>query len=403
MICLLTEKKIIYLVYFLPISLFIGSTISNLTIILIVVFFCFDHIKYKTFNILKDKILPILSIYIYLILNAIFISQNVDSMVRAIGFIRFPLLAFALAYYFSLHNNKYQDKIIKAWFVIYIIVTIDIIFEFIVGYNLLGLKSTYPGRIASFTGDEMKIGAYFYGFLIFSFFFLQKHFDKQKYLFLFLFLITALLIGERSNLLKFFILTLALFLFIDKKFFWRKIFTIISFIIIGSIIIKFVPAIKSRFVHHLYSSSFAKVERFNIENLVKVNLHINHYHTAVQVFKKNLLFGVGIKNFRNESYKIEYNPIEGVNGGGNHPHQLHFEILSELGIVGYILIFGTMLYLIIKNIKILNKTKNIYLIGSILFILVSLVPILPSGSFFTSYSAAFFWIGFSFLIKFKFI
>ena len=57
--------------------------------------------------------------------------------------------------------------------IIYIIVTIDIIFEFVVGYNLLGLKSTYPGRIASFTGDEMKIGAYFYGFLIFSFFVLK--------------------------------------------------------------------------------------------------------------------------------------------------------------------------------------------------------------------------------------
>ena len=37
---------------------------------------------------------------------------------------------------------------------------------------MLGFQSTYPGRIASFTGDEMKIGNFYFAllFIVLSFF-----------------------------------------------------------------------------------------------------------------------------------------------------------------------------------------------------------------------------------------
>ena len=70
-----------------------------------------------------------------------------------------------------------------------------------------------------------------------------------------------------------------------------------------------------------------------------------------------------------------------------HPHQIHFEILSELGLVGYILILSNLIILIINNFK--TKINN-YKKGAILFILASILPFLPSGSFFTSYGALIF-------------
>ena len=64
-----------------------------------------------------------------------------------------------------------------------------------------------------------------------------------------------------------------------------------------------------------------------------------HYDTAYQIYKNNKLFGVGLKNFRIECNKTKYFNSEfkrSKNRCATHPHQIHFEILSETGIVGYI-------------------------------------------------------------------
>ena len=66
-----------------------------------------------------------------------------------------------------------------------------------------------------------------------------------------------------------------------------------------------------------------------------------------------------------------------VGHGSTHPHQLHFEILSELGIIGYILIISNFILIIFKQ----TSLKTLLTKGSILFLIASLFPLLPSGSF----------------------
>ena len=73
-------------------------------------------------------------------------------------------------------------------------------FEFFVGKNILGFESSYYGRIASFTGDELKIGGFYFGFLFICLAFENK--KKLFGLFLIIFFVIALIIGERSNFLK---------------------------------------------------------------------------------------------------------------------------------------------------------------------------------------------------------
>ena len=65
--------------------------------------------------------------------------------------------------------------------------------------------------------------------------------------------------------------------------------------------------------------------------------YLSHYYIAYKIFKDHKVFGTGFKSFRIESRK-EYQ-IKDIYGASTHPHQIHFEILSELGIVGYLLIF----------------------------------------------------------------
>ena len=95
-----------------------------------------------------------------------------------------------------------------------------------------------------------------------------------------------------------------------------------------------------------------------------------------------------------------YNLVEGARrGGSTHPHQIHFEILSETGLVGYILLFGMLIYFMVKGLNSFVKSKNILNLSAFIFVLATLLPLIPSGSFFTSYTATLFWINFSFLLK----
>ena len=123
-----------------------------------------------------------------------------------------------------------------------------------------------------------------------------------------------------------------------------------------------------------------------------------HYNTAYKIFKENFYFGIGIKNFRNEVRKEIYVDNEfkfTEKRVTTHPHQVHYEFLSETGIVGYLaflfFIFSS-LYLAIKSYF---KNGNLYQLSGIIFVITSILPIIPSGSFFSTYSSGIFWINFA--------
>ena len=82
-------------------------------------------------------------------------------------------MAYAISYYFE----KFKIKILRNWFLFFLLVTIDLAIEFIFGKNILGFESSYPARLASFTGDELKIGGYYFGFIFLA---LSIFFEKKK-------------------------------------------------------------------------------------------------------------------------------------------------------------------------------------------------------------------------------
>ena len=59
----------------------------------------------------------------------------------------------------------------------------------------------------------------------------------------------------------------------------------------------------------------------------------DHYKTAFLIFKDYKFSGVGLKNYRiiiyDENNKYNFNP-------STHPHEKHLELLSELGLTGYL-------------------------------------------------------------------
>ena len=389
----------IFLISILPLGLIIGTLVSNTIIFFICIFFIYDLTIKKSFFYLNQKnFYFLIIIYVYLILNSYFISENHQSLIKSFGFLRFIILTYAISYYFI----EKGDKILKIWTLFFIIVSFDILFEYVFGKNILGFESQYPARIASFSGDEMKIGGYYFGFILLSLFYLKKYRKNLFLIFLVIFFIISLLIGERSNFIKIFIMYFLFFIFFYNISSLKKFFAIIFFFFISiSIIIK-TPGLKSKFYNHIVDQDL--IESFQTKNkdidymkVISNNRHLSHYYVAIEIFKENKLFGSGFKSFRIESPKKKYQK-NGVFGASTHPHQFHFEILSELGLVGYILIFSNLIYILFKKF---DYNKDLIRTGALLFILSSLTPILPSGSFFTSYGATIFFINYSFLIQTK--
>ena len=382
----------------LPITLFVGTGLSNLVVILIDCFLINELLKNKNFKFFKNNFFYILIfLWLFLLLNSIFIAQTADSFIRSFGVLRFILFAFSIKYFFYNKPTSFKKTILNFWFFLFLITTIDLLYELFTGADLLGFKSNYNGRLAGFTGDELRIGAYYIGFILITL--SHPFFDNKKIGILFfslIFLITALVIGERSNFIKlFFILSIFLILINRKENFKKFFLFLVIFTSFVTITTLNNVMLKTRFIEDIY----APIKDNGISNFIKNSRHGKHYDIAIRIFKQNPIFGIGVKNFRHKSVLNEYNIYEKKEGHSTHPHQIHFELLSETGLVGYLIFLFFFSYSILYGFNSYLKKNNTLALCGTLFLIATIVPILPMGSFFSSYGASIFWINFGLLIS----
>ena len=342
------EKKLdmpsllaVSIISLLPIIFILGTGLLNFFIILLDLIFLYELFSKKKLKLLNNKFFKSLILFwIILLITLIFSISFIDSISRSFGFIRFILFSFAINYYFF--NNQLKNIILKFWTIFFLIISLDLIFEYFFGFNTLGFKSYIPGRLSGFFNQELKIGHLYSAFIlitltsIYMFFkdlnILGKKFFKkiiQKngfYIFLIIFLFIAFIIGERSNFIKTLIITILFVFLIDNKDLQKKLLSIFAGLIIIGIII---------FNHDIYKYRFfvmfIKPIISNPVELVTKSNYGSHYKVAYEVYKNNKITGVGLKNYRIEVMKDKYSKDSSI-----HPHQVHFEILSETGLIGYI-------------------------------------------------------------------
>jgi O-antigen ligase len=271
----------------------------------------------------------------------------------------------------------------------------------------MGFTSTDPDRIASFLRKELKIGHFVLGFYFICSGFIFEKYNRKSNIFITVgFLITTffigsiILTGERSNTIRAILgLILYLLLFSNKiNFNKKKIFLIFAIVIIGFFSIS--QKVSRRF--NIFIIDPLKQKGF-VETY-KGSQQAAHYYTAIEIFKSNLLFGIGNKNFRIECESEKYyNPsyARSTERCATHPHQIYFEFLAEHGIFGSAAILAIIFYTIYKSLIIYKRNNNLIHLGSIIFVILTFIPLLPSGSFFTSFAATIFWINFSIMIFFN--
>ena len=395
-------SSLVLIVALLPLSIMIGSLIINLSVIFICIFFLIIIFKYKEFHIFKDKFFILfLFFWLSLVLNLFFSTNFENSLTRTLGFFRFILLVYAIKYCLNFNNEQYSKFIYKIWLIIFLIVTFDLIFEYFIGFNVLGFKSYMPGRLSGFLNQELKIGHFYSAFfLICSVFILMRYKNKKIYYFsLIIFLIVSLMIGERSNFLRVFSIVVMFLIITENINVFKKFLILILSIISISGIVMSNDNLKIRFYEQFLKPA---VFEFDINYLINSNMYFANYDRAYKIFKKNKYFGVGLKNFRIESQKEIYkneNLKFNHQAHTTHPHQVHLEFLSETGIFGYSCFIIFIIMSLWYSIKSYFVNKNFYLMASSLFLILSIAPILPSGSFFTTYGATLFWINFGIMVS----
>ena len=117
--------------------------------------------------------------------------------------------------------------------------------------------------------------------------------------------------------------------------------------------------------------------------------HQNHYTTAIKMFKDNIYTGIGPRMFRHTCGIKRYYIWEGCS---THPHNTYMQLLSEMGIFGFIFGFTIFLYLIFYLIKHwvtkIFKKKLIFSdfqLSLLSAILISIWPFVPTGGFFNNW------------------
>ena len=146
-----------------PIFLIAGNFLINSFYILISILSILNLNHNKDF--FKSNIFYLLIFFlIYLSINLLFSINFTNSFPRVI---KFFLIILFIKEILNFNNREefYFEKITKFWTILFFVVTIDIIFELIFGFNTLGFKSYLEGRVASFFGNELVVGTFYHFFL----------------------------------------------------------------------------------------------------------------------------------------------------------------------------------------------------------------------------------------------
>ena len=408
------NKISIFLFTLLPISLILGNFAINLNILIIdilALYLCF--IK-RNWDWTKEKFFKLLIIfYIFLIFNSLYsyyfsTHETNSGLIRSLTFIKF--IIFAYSFKILVTDSSTLKKIMIYWSCIIAVVIFDIFFERIFGINIIGNESPDGTRIVSFFKDELLVGSLIlcFGYAITTYYLSQNLKVKNNIIINFLLLlipVTILITGERSNFIKSLIIFSFIIIFINQQ---KLILKKRNFIIL--ILLSFLSLIYlNPNIYNKQMEFFKRVVDVNkIENefiegsdffnrFQKIRYFV-HYDVSLKIFKEYPLFGVANKNFRHECHNKKYfdEKIKLSNVRCNtHPHQIHFELLSEHGIIGYIFFFVIIFTGLKKIYHNYIATKSIFYLSSLLYLMIFLIPILPSGSFFSTFNGALFWVIFS--------
>ena len=428
------EDKLLILIYFLfpfllCISIFLTDFFASVAGLVVIYIFISKINFYNFIKPIKKEIYLFLFFFIIIIISLIF-SNNFKASFPS-SFFYFRYILFSLGLYYLLKKYKFMIDVLTVSLVsCLILICIDSMLQFFTYQNLfrynlpniIGLKigedPNITRYVTSFFDQEKKLGSFVVRLLpfIISLTFLYNNLRKYKLdliiiifsgiiiffttertaLFLYIvFCFFYFLIINYKSLFFIFILSTAIILFQNNDAFFDKY-------IFGTLNqIGFSERIGTDNYGHSVNSLITKKENRKIYYYSEE--HENLSYTGLKIFEKNILTGSGIKNFYStcfdliEETKQELKNPDGLHRRNNslvcstHPHNTYIQLLSDIGILGFMLISFIFINILLNSLKIvyLGNFKNnphvsaYYLVN--IGIILNLFPFIPSGSFFNNW------------------
>ena len=407
------HKKFFSLIIALvPISFIVGNMIININIILIILtsilFFGKELFKIEFF--LLDKLL--LAFFVLILITGIInnfqllpviqtwkpdfdFNQYFPTIIKSILFIKYILLYFVLRF---LVEKDLVD--LKYFFVISatasLFVCIDIFFQFLNGKDIFGYPAT-GRKLSGPFGDELIAGGFIQRFSLFTFFLIPLFFKNflNKYIkiiipILFLIIFTGIILSGNRMPIILFIFCISLILLFQNQ--TRKFF--IPFIIIFSLAFFLIfssnKLVRDNFLNFYGQTSQMVVIIINKDfNKVSSPLYLKEFYTFYDTWLMNKYIGGGIKNFRYYCHERGNLSKDQEFKCNMHPHNYYLEILTETGLIGFIIIsltFANIIGITFYRKYFMNSPlKNNNLIIPFMFLFfVEIFPIKSTGSFFTT-------------------
>ena len=265
------------------------------------------------------------------------------------------------------------------------------------------MKKIKPHRLSGIFGDELILGSFLskYYFIIIGFFLYNRSYSLL-YLFSALLIFLTFVTGERAAFITTILLTLLYFInLIEIK---KYLLSLSLIILAGFIISSFDDVVKERMINNFLSE--IKIKQIFTEPK-KINYiskdHNSHFQSAYLMYSKGnfkeKLFGRGIKSFRVNCGKPEFCDTEG-GCCSTHPHNIFFQIISEIGLIGLFVYLYFNLYLLLNIFKsfISRSRLNIKILLEITLI-ITLFPLITSGNIFGTFASFNFYLILAYYIK----
>ena len=413
-----------YIIVLMPALLITGPFLSDLGVSIVAILFLINSKKNDLLKYYNNIYFKIFIIFCIILITSSLLSNNIlISLKNSFFYFRFGI--FSLCFWFLIEKNV---KILHYLFYSIIICFISLIIDGYIQYffkeNLFGFKFHGSNRVSSFFGSELILGSYlarFFPILFGLFVFIDKKLKIKNKKLLFILTLTfvlseglIVLSGERVALFFMNLSAIFIILMINdyKKYrFWTYVGSLL--LIFG--LIFFSPKTYERIIEQTIDG-FTAINSKNADNnnikefYIFTKTHNDMYIAGLQVFNNNKFFGVGPRQYRNkckdydESVKIQieeslrYQPdkrdyLLTKISCQTHPHNTYIELLSETGIFGFTLVFGTFLLIIFFSMiqffnNTFNKKKkyfNDFEICLLSAMIISLWPLAPTGSFFNNW------------------